>query len=92
LPESPIPLTRELFSFRCDSDVGQYAAIRAGFGIGICQVPLAKRDGLTQVLAGSVDFSLTTWVVMHRDLKNTRRMQLMFDHLAEQLRTYVQRQ
>ena len=27
-------LTRELFAFRCDSDLGQYAALRAGFGIG----------------------------------------------------------
>jgi hypothetical protein len=80
---------RSLFAFRCDSDVGQYAALRAGFGIGVCQVALAKRDGLVPIMPGALDWALDTWVVMHRDLKGTRRMRLMFDHLAALLKTYV---
>ncbi len=35
---------REDFIFRSDSDLAQLAAIRAGIGIGICQIPLAARD------------------------------------------------
>lgn len=35
---------RAHFAFRADSDLAQLAAIRAGYGIGICQVPLAARD------------------------------------------------
>ncbi len=85
-----LPVSRELFSFRCDSDVGQYAALRAGFGIGVCQVALGKRDGLVPVLPGAIDFKLDTWVVMHKDLKSSRRMRLMFDHLAAHLRAYVE--
>ena len=84
-----IPLTRDLFAFRCDSDVAQYAAIRAGFGIGLCQIALAKRDGLAPVLPGLVGFELEVWVAMHEDLRTSRRMRLMFDHLAEQLGAYV---
>jgi len=83
------PISRDLFAFRCDSDVGQYAALRAGFGIGVCQRGLARRDKLQPVLPGSFNFALETWVVMHEDLKSSRRMRLMFDHLVEQLRVYI---
>ena len=84
-----LPISRELFAFRCDSDIGQYAALRAGFGIGVCQVALGKRDQLTPILPGALDFRLETWVVMHKDLKAVRRMHLMFDHLAQHLQTYI---
>jgi DNA-binding transcriptional LysR family regulator len=86
---SPVPLTRDLFAFRCDSDVAQYAALRAGFGIGVCQNPLGKRDGLVPLLPGALDFRLGIWLVMHRDLKSTRRVRLLFDHLASQLGAYI---
>jgi hypothetical protein len=29
------------------------------------------------------------WLAMHRDLKATRRIRLLFDHLASDLTTYV---
>jgi len=90
LDELGVPLTRDLFTFRCDSDVGQYAALRAGFGVGFCQVALAKRDKLTQVLPGVSDFRLETWIVMHQDLKSSRRMRLMYDHLVVALRAYIE--
>ncbi len=89
LPASPIPLRRELFAFRCDSDIGQYAALRAGFGIGFCQVALAKRDGLIPLLPGIIKFELGVWVVMHKDLKSNRRVRLMFNHLATHLTEYI---
>jgi len=83
------PISRDSFAFRCDSDIGQYAALRAGFGIGVCQRGLAQRDKLLPVLPGAFSFALETWVVMHEDLKSSRRMRLMFDHLVEQLRAYI---
>lgn len=89
LPRSPLPLTRELFAFRCDSDIGQYAALRAGFGIGVCQVALARRDGLIPVLPGALAFELGVWVVMHKGLKSSRRVRLLFEHLAAQLTAYI---
>lgn len=84
-----LTVTRDLFSFRCDSDIGQYAALRAGFGIGVCQIPLAQRDKLVSVLPGAIDFKLETWVAMHKDLKSTRRMSLMFAHLVHHLQAYI---
>jgi DNA-binding transcriptional LysR family regulator len=84
-----LTVTRDLFAFRCDNDFGQYAALRAGFGIGFCQVALARRDGLVPVLQPLVGFELGVWVAMHKDLRSTRRMRLMFDHLAAHLAGYI---
>ena len=89
LEKLDFPIQRELFAFRCDSDIGQYAALCAGFGIGVCQLGLARRDKLVPVLPGALDFQLETWVVMHEDLKSSRRMRLLFEHLAQHLRAYI---
>jgi DNA-binding transcriptional LysR family regulator len=89
LPELGVPLSRDLFTFRCDSDIGQYAALRAGFGIGLCQIALGRRDRLTRVLPDLTVFEMGVWVVMHKDLASSRRMRLMFDHLVDHLRAYV---
>lgn len=35
--------TREMFALRTDSHLAHLAAIRSGYGIGICQVPIAQR-------------------------------------------------
>ncbi|QUD86700.1 LysR family transcriptional regulator [Phenylobacterium montanum] len=84
------PVSRETFTFRADSDLAQLAALRAGFGIGGCQVGIARRDpNLVRVLPDAFGFQLETWVVMHEDLKASRRMRLMFDHLAEGLTAYI---
>jgi DNA-binding transcriptional LysR family regulator len=84
-----LPLTRDMFALRTDSDLGQYAAISAGFGLGACQYGLARRDGLIPVLSDAFGFDLPIWVVMHEDLKGVRRMRLLFDALAEGLAAYV---
>ncbi|HET9931394.1 MAG TPA: LysR family transcriptional regulator [Polyangiaceae bacterium] len=88
LPKLDFPLSRASFAFRCDNDVAQYAAIRSGFGIGACQVPLAKRDLLVPLLPSAFRLELGVWVVMHRDLKSSRRTRLMFEHLVTQLKAY----
>jgi DNA-binding transcriptional LysR family regulator len=87
--ELEIPADRDFFAFRSDSDLAQLAALRAGFGVGACQLGVARRDpNLVQVLPG-LGFTLEMWVVMHEDLKSNRRMRLMFDHLVEALSAYV---
>ena len=83
-------LTSDLFAFRSDSDLAQLAAIRAGFGIGGIQHGIARRDpNLVHVLDDAFSFELDTWVVMHEDLKASRRMRLMFDHLVAELGDYI---
>ena len=90
LKDFGLPLTREMFAYRCDSDVAQFAALRAGFGLGMCQDPLAKKyPDLLPIKHIDLKFLLDVWVVMHEDLKTSLRMRLMFDHLAEEFRQYI---
>jgi DNA-binding transcriptional LysR family regulator len=83
-------LERADFGFRCDSDVAQLAALRAGVGVGGCQEGIARRSkDLIPVLPGALQIALDVWLVMHRDLKSTSRVRLLFDWLAEGLSDYV---
>lgn len=83
-------VTRETFSFRTDNDLVQLAALRAGAGIGGCQVGIARRDpALLPVLHDLVQFELEMWLAMHEDQRLDRRVRLLFDHLANALGAYV---
>ena len=83
-------LTREDFGFRTDSDIAQLAALRAGVGIGGCQENIARRTPeLVPVLPNALQYALEVWLVMHANLKATRRVRLLFDHLAVGLTDYV---
>ena len=90
LRESQINVDREGFALRTDNDLAQLAAVRAGFGVGGCQRPIARRDpDLVAVLEDAFRYEMEVWVAMHEDLKTSRRMRLMFDWLAEGLGKYV---
>jgi DNA-binding transcriptional LysR family regulator len=83
-------LTRETLGFRCDNDLAQLAALRAGLGVGGCQENIARRmPELLAVLPNAFHYALEVWLVMHEDLKATRRVRLLFDHLAAGLTNYV---
>ncbi|TGX52603.1 LysR family transcriptional regulator [Sphingomonas gei] len=84
-----LPIGRDDFAFRSDSDLAQLAAIRAGIGIGFCQVPLAARDGLVRLLPDAFAYDLETWVVCHEDLRNVARVRAVFDALVAGLREYI---
>lgn len=81
---------RDSFAFRADSDLAQLAMIRAGYGIGACQVPLAQQDArLVRVLPDAFRFSLQTWVTMHEDLRQSPRCKVTFDALVAGLAAYM---
>jgi len=81
---------RENFALRTDSDLAQLAAIRAGYGIGVCQIGLARRDrDLVHLMPKIVAVPLDTWVVMHEDLRHVRRCRVTFDALTKGLRDYI---
>ena len=83
------PITRDLFALRTDNDIAQLAALKAGFGIGVCQRQIAVRDGLIAVLPDIFSFKLEVWVCMHESLRGSPRIRLMFDHLVKELGAYV---
>jgi DNA-binding transcriptional LysR family regulator len=78
------------FALRTDNHLAQLAAVRAGFGIGIVQDPIARRDpALTPVLREAVAAYLDTWIVMHEDLSTTRHMRIVFDALVKGMTAHV---
>jgi DNA-binding transcriptional LysR family regulator len=83
------PIGRDDFAFRSDHDLAQLAAIRAGLGIGVCQVPIGARDGLVRLLPDAFGFDLETWVVCHEDLRGVARVRAVFDALVTGLRGYL---
>lgn len=83
-------IRRHRFALRTDSDLAGLAALRAGFGIGFCQVGLAKRNrALVRLFADEVRMDLDTWVAMHEDLRDSPRCRATFDALVAGLSRYV---
>ncbi len=78
------------FALRTDNHLAQLAAVRAGFGIGLMQDALARRDpALTPVLRNLWAARLEAWVVMHEDMRATRRMRITFDALADGMTAHI---
>ncbi len=87
--QSP-PASRDMFKLRTDSGLAQLEALRAGYGIGGCQEALARRQPeLVPVLHEDFRLMLDCWVVMHEDLRTSRRVRLLFDHLVAELTAYL---
>ena len=83
-------IDRSHFALRVDSDAAQFAAVQAGFGIGICQTAIARRDpGLVRVLADALDLPLPLWIVAHEDVRRMARCRVVFDALASGLASVV---
>ena len=90
LQRAGLGVSRDLFALRSDSDHAQLAHVRAGFGIGGCQLPVAARDpDLIPVLPREVRFGLEVWLVAHEAMRSSRRVRLLFEHLAAGLKAYV---
>jgi DNA-binding transcriptional LysR family regulator len=84
------PITRDMFAFRSDSEFAQLAALRAGFGIGASQLGIARIDKhLVPVLHAELIYSMEVWLAMHRDLRSSRRIRLVFDYLAVEVARYA---
>jgi len=83
-------VTRDLFRYRVDNDLAQWQALLAGAGIGGCQDRLAAREpDLVAVLPDKLRLQFGVWLVMHEDQRDNRRIKLLFDFLAEEMRAYI---
>ncbi len=89
LAAAGIVLKRKDFTLRTDNDAAYLAAIRAGAGVGICQVPLAAGPPPLRRLLPKLVFELPVWVVTHEDLRSTRRVSIVYEHLVAALAKYV---
>jgi DNA-binding transcriptional LysR family regulator len=78
------------FALRTDNQLAQIAMVRAGFGIGVLQDPIAIRDPeLQPVLPELFTAHLPVWIAMHEDLRATRRIRTVFDALVQGMAAHV---
>jgi DNA-binding transcriptional LysR family regulator len=83
-------VSRDDFSFRVDNDLAQLAALKAGLGIGACQVTIAAKTGvMVPILPEAINFKLDVWLAMHQDQRTVRPIRIVYDALAEGLAAYV---
>jgi DNA-binding transcriptional LysR family regulator len=78
------------FDIRTDNVAAQTALLRAGLGITVCHLNVARRDqDLVPIPIKQFIFEREMWLLTHPDLQRTRRIRLLFDHLADGLKRYV---
>jgi DNA-binding transcriptional LysR family regulator len=80
---------RRDFGYRSDNSLAQLAALRAGLGAAIAQVPLAARDSALIRLFPEISGELEIWTVCHPNLRSSPRLRACLDALAEGLAAYA---
>ena len=81
-----LDLTRANFRLSSSSQIVALQMARAGLGMVILpeQIAAAIPD-LVPVLGTVEAFKVPTWLVAHKELSTSRRIRLVFDHLADHL-------
>jgi len=66
-----VPFTGDMFAFRSDSDLAQLAALRAGFGIGACQLGIGRRlKNLVPLLHSEFIIPMEAWLARSIDCRD----------------------
>ena len=81
-----VNITRNDFSFRCDSRIVQWKMVLAGFGIGFIQTDVGDKEPSVVKLFPERDHAeLPIWLTSHAELRTSRRTRRVFDFIAEAL-------
>ncbi len=79
---------RSDFTFRTDSILAQFEAVRAGMGIGVLHCELARNwHELERVLPDLPIPPVEVWIACHMDVRYNRRVRLVMDALSRSLKT-----
>lgn len=85
-----LPLRRDNFGLRTDSQTQGWELIRAGLGIGFAQANLVRDT--PGMVALPLDLSippLEVWLTTHRELFTSHRIRAIYDELAARLMAYI---
>lgn len=85
-----VPVTAKNHGIATTSGRAVYELARAGAGIAL----IAKADddnkiGLEEVLPGAQKVQIPVWLVTHREIQISRRIRIVFDHLADGLKAII---
>ena len=80
------PVDPEQFALRTDDLMAYWAAVRAGLGIGFVAAFMLRDDpDVTQVLPELPLPTVPVWLVVHREIRTSRRIRAALDFLARAL-------
>lgn len=81
-----IPLRAENFVMSSDSGVVVWSLLKAAYGITMLPEALCEAEpGIEKVLPSLPSLEFPIWLVSHRELQTSRRIRIVFDHLARGL-------
>ena len=80
------PVGPEQFALRTDDLMAYWAAVRAGLGIGFVATFMLPGDPDVAVVLPNLPLpSPPCWLVVHREIRTSRRIRAVFDFLAREL-------
>lgn len=86
LQNQGVPLLPDNFVMKSDSGVVVWELLKAGYGISMLPEVLCEPEAkLERVLASLPSFEFPIWLVAHRELQTSKRIRVVFDHLAREL-------
>ena len=86
LNEFDIHLTRDNFRLGSGSGLVAWEMVKRGLGLSIMSDQVGRRaEGVEVVLPDLKPVVFPVWLVTHRELHTSRRIRLVYDHLAEHL-------
>lgn len=91
LRDMGIPVQEENFVLSTDSGVVAWELTKSGFGISMQPEVLAEAEpGLERVFPGLPSPQFPVWLVTHRELQTSRKIRIVFDHLVQGLRRFLE--
>lgn len=86
-----IQAERNFFKLRCDNQVAGWQLALNGLGIAFATAYVARQTpGMQQVLGAQQVGYLPVWLTAHRELRQSARIRLVFDALAQGLQRMVE--
>ena len=86
-----IKLTQRNFSITSESVITQWELVKRGLGIALLPDQLAgKEPRFHKVLPALQPFEGPLWLVVHKELRTTRRVRVVFDFLVDELLEWFQ--
>ena len=81
-----LPVSKRNFPLLSASQIAQWQMVKQGLGIGIMPEEIGDGEPLVQqVLPDFPPLVFPIWLTTHRELRNSRRIRIVYDLLAEEL-------
>ncbi|WP_163847560.1 LysR family transcriptional regulator [Pseudooceanicola aestuarii] len=84
-----LPLTRENIRLTTDNGLTLWEMVKHGLGLAVMTEDVARITPEVEAVLPEVTFAYPVWLVTHRELHTSRRIRIVFDHLADALSAHM---